>query len=96
MTSFNGLKFTNGKTFTFDPGAPTTGLETDEVKDGVKELAVTFFGTVLKRVGNDGPHFTRFLAPKWLQKHEAMVGNAEVLADGEAICPPGQEAGCAD
>ena len=102
MTSFNGLQYVDaqgrptGETFTFNPAAPTTGLETDEVKDGVKELAVTFFGTALKRIGKDGPHFTQFLAPKWLEKHEPMVGNAEAFADAEAICPPGQELVCAD
>jgi predicted dienelactone hydrolase len=37
--------------FAFDPGAanvPTTGLETDEVKHTVKELAVPFFGKALE------------------------------------------------
>jgi predicted dienelactone hydrolase len=96
MTAFNGLTFLNKETFTFDPGAPTTGLEADEVTHGVTELAVTFFGTVLKRVGNDGPHFTRFLAPRWLAKHEPMVGDASAFAGGDAICPPGQELACSD
>jgi dienelactone hydrolase len=108
MTSFNGLRYVDGqgrptgKTFTFDPGAPTTGLDTDEVKQGVVELAVTFFGTVLKRVGNDGPHFTQFLAPKWLEKHEPMVDdrlnhpNPEAFAGADAICPPGQAVVCGD
>jgi predicted dienelactone hydrolase len=75
---------------------PTSGLDTDEVKHGVKELAVAFFGTVLKRTGNDGPHFTRYLAPKWLQKHETMVGRAEAFAGADAVCPPGQDLVCAD
>jgi predicted dienelactone hydrolase len=75
---------------------PRTGLETEEVKQGVKELAVTFFGTVLKRVGNDGPHFTRYLAPKWLEKHEPMVARAEAFASSDAICPPGQDVVCED
>ena len=75
---------------------PTTGLETEEVKAGVKELAVTFFGTVLKRTGEDGPHFTRYLAPKWLEKHEPMVGGAEVFASADALCPAGQEVVCED
>lgn len=102
MTSFNGLKYVDGQgrptgeTFIFDSGAPSTGLETDEVKQGVTALAVTFFGTVLKRVGNDGPHFTQFLAPKWLQKHEPMVGSALAFAGADAICPPGQEVACSD
>ena len=75
---------------------PCTGLETEEVKQGMKELAVTFFGTVLKRVGNDGPHFTRYLAPKWLEKHEPMVDRAEAFAGADAVCPPGQEVVCED
>jgi predicted dienelactone hydrolase len=75
---------------------PTTGLETEEVKDGIQELAVAFFGTVLKRVGNDGVHFTRYLAPKWLEKHEPMVGRAEAFAGADAICPVGQDVVCSD
>ena len=55
---------------------PCTGLETDEVKEGVKEIAVAFFDTALKRDGNDGIHFTRYLAPEWLMKHVPMVGSA--------------------
>jgi predicted dienelactone hydrolase len=69
---------------------PCTGLDTEEVKQGVTELAVAFFGTLLKRVGNDGTHFTRYLAPKWLEKHEPMVGRAEAFASADASCPPGQ------
>ena len=77
---------------------PTTGLETEEVKQGVRELAVSFFGTVLKRTGNDGLHFTRYLAPKWLEKHEPMVGTATATASAsaDAICPPGQDVTCQD
>jgi predicted dienelactone hydrolase len=48
---------------------PTAGLTTDEVKQEVTELAVTFFGTVLKSEGNAGPHSTGYLAAKWLEKH---------------------------
>jgi predicted dienelactone hydrolase len=73
---------------------PETGLDTDEVKEGVKEMAVAFFGTVLKRVGNDGIHFSRYLAPKWLEKHVAMVGRAEAFASADALCPPGQDVNC--
>ena len=80
----------------FPASVPTTGLETDEVELGMTELAVSFFGTVLKRTGNDGPHFTRYLAPKWLEKHVPMVGCAEAVvgADAIAILPPGQEDDC--
>jgi len=73
---------------------PTTGLDTDEVKEGVKEMAVAFFGTVLKRVGNDGIHFSRYLAPKWLEKHVAMVARAAAFASADALCPPGQDVNC--
>lgn len=75
---------------------PRSGPDTDEVKHGMKELAVNFFGTVLKRVGNDGPHFTRYLAPKWLERHEPIVGTAAAFASTDAICPPGQEVDCED
>ena len=75
---------------------PRSGPDTDEVKQGMKELAVTFFGTVLKRVGNDGPHFTRYLAPKWLEKHEPMVDAAEACASADAVYPPGQAVVCED
>lgn len=76
---------------TSPPNVPTAGLDTDEVKSGIHELATTFFGTVLKRNGSDGPHFTRYLAPKWLAKHESMVGDAEACAGDDAVLPPGQE-----
>jgi hypothetical protein len=71
-------------------------LETDEVKLGMTKLAAALFGTVLKRTGNDGPHFTRYLAPKWLKKHMPMVGCARVVAGGDAVFPPGQEMVCED
>jgi hypothetical protein len=38
---------------------PTSGLDTEEVKLRMTELAVTFFGTALKRVRNDRRHFAR-------------------------------------
>jgi predicted dienelactone hydrolase len=80
----------------FPNNVPTTGVDTDEVKQAVTELASTFFGTVLKRVGNDGPHFTRYLAPKWLENHVPIVDTAEVFSSSEAICPPGQQVVCSD
>jgi predicted dienelactone hydrolase len=73
---------------------PCTGLETDEVNEGVKEIAVAFFDTALKRDGNDGIHFTRYLAPKWLMKHVPMVGSA--YAGPGSVCPPGRGVTCAD
>ena len=75
---------------------PCTGLETEEVKEGVKEIAVAFFDTALKRDGDDGIHFTRYLAPKWLMKHVPMVGSAQAYAGPGSVCPPGQGVICAD
>jgi hypothetical protein len=39
-------------------------------------------------------HFTRYLAPKWLVKHEPMVASAEACVGGDAIYPPGQAVSC--
>jgi hypothetical protein len=75
---------------------PCTGLETEEVKEGVKEIAVAFFDTALKPDGNDGIHFTRYLAPKSLMKHVPMVGSAQAYAGPGSVCPPGQGVICAD
>jgi hypothetical protein len=41
---------------------PCTVLDTEEVKEGVKEIAAAFFDSGLKPDGNDGIHFTRYLA----------------------------------
>jgi hypothetical protein len=49
---------------------------------------------VLTRNGADGVHFTRYLVPKWLEKHEPMVDRAEAFASADAVCPPGQEVTC--
>jgi predicted dienelactone hydrolase len=73
---------------------PCTGLDTEEVKSGVKEIAVAFFDTALKPDGNDGIHFKRYLAPKWLMKHVTMVGNAEAYAGPGSVCTPGQGVIC--
>jgi hypothetical protein len=75
---------------------PCTGLETAEVKEGVKEIAVAFFATALDRDGNDGIRFTRYLAPKWLMKHVPMVGSAQAYAGPGSVCPPGQGVICAE
>jgi predicted dienelactone hydrolase len=75
---------------------PCTGLETEEVKQGVKEIAAAFFASALKRTGNDGIHFTRHLAPKWLMKHVPMVGSAQAYAGPDSVCPPGQGVVCSD
>lgn len=60
------------------------------------ELAITCFDTVLKRTGTDGLHFTRQLAPKWLEKHEPMVRTAIAFVSADAICPLGQDVDCGD
>jgi hypothetical protein len=73
---------------------PCTGLETEEVKEGITQIAVTFFDTALKRDDNDGIHFTGHLAPKWLMKHVPMVGKA--YAGPGSVCPPDQGVICAD
>jgi predicted dienelactone hydrolase len=73
---------------------PCTGLETGEVKQGMKEIAAAFFASALKRTGNDGIHFTRYLAPKWLMKHVPMVGSAKAYAGPGSVCPPGQGVIC--
>jgi predicted dienelactone hydrolase len=73
---------------------PCTGLETEEVKQGVTEIAVAFFDSALKRTGNDGIHFTGYLAPKWLLEHVPMVGSARAYAGPGSVCPPGQGVIC--
>jgi hypothetical protein len=75
---------------------PCTGLDTEEVKQGVAAIATAFFGTVLKRTGSDGIHFTRHLAPKWLRKHVPMVGDVKAYGTADDVCPPGQDVDCAD
>jgi predicted dienelactone hydrolase len=75
---------------------PCTGLDTDEVKDGVKEIAAAFFDSALKRTGNDGIHFTRYLAPNWLMEHVPMVGSARAYAGPGSVCPPDQGVICSD
>lgn len=75
---------------------PCTGLETEEVKQGVKEIAVAFFDSALKRTGDDGIHFTRYLAPNWLMEHVPMVGSAQAYAGPGSVCPPDQGVICSD
>ncbi len=74
---------------------PCTGLNTEEVKAGMAQIAVAFFGSALKRSGGEGIHFTRYLTPKWLTNHMPMIGRAEAHAGPDAICPPGQGVDCA-
>ena len=75
---------------------PCTDLETEEVKQGMKNIAVAFFDSALNRTGNEGIHFTRYLAPKWLMKHVPMVGSAKAYAGPGSVCPPGQGVICSD
>lgn len=89
VLSFTGFRVTADN-------VPSMGLETDEVKHGMTELAVAFFGTVLKRTGEDGLHFTRYLAPKWLEKHEPMAGDAAASGTADAVCPLGLDVDCGD
>jgi predicted dienelactone hydrolase len=75
---------------------PCTGLDTEEVKQGVSAIATAFFGTALKRTGSDGIHFTRYLAPEWLRTHVPMVGDVRAYGTTDDACPPGQDVDCAD
>jgi predicted dienelactone hydrolase len=54
---------------------PCTGLDTDEVADGMAQLAAAFFGRTLR--GDDGRKTGRWLSPAWLVDHVPMVGSAE-------------------
>ena len=75
---------------------PCTGLDTDEVKQGITQIAVAFFDSALRRTDDHGIDFKRYLAPKWLIKHVPMVGSAQAYAGPGSICPPGQGVICAD
>ena len=76
---------------------PCTGLDTEEVKRGITEIAVAFFGSALRRTDqHHGIDFDRYLAPKWLMKHLPMVGSAQAYAGPDSICPPGQGVICAN
>jgi hypothetical protein len=75
---------------------PCTGLETEEVKQGMKNIAVAFFDSALNRTGNEGIRFTRYLAPKWLMEHVPMVGCARAHAGPGSVLPPGQDVVCPD
>lgn len=75
---------------------PCTGLDTEEVKQGIKEIAVAFFQSGLKRTSDYGIDFEGHLAPKWLMKHLPMIGSAQAYAGPGSICPPDQGAICAN
>ena len=75
---------------------PCTGLETEEVKQGMTQIAVAFFDSALKRTGNAGIHFTGYLAPKWLMEHVPMVGSAQAYAGPGSVCPPDQGVICSE
>lgn len=74
---------------------PCTGLDTDEVKRGIAQIAVAFFHSALRRSDHhNGIDFERYLAPKWLMQHVPMVGSAQAYAGPGSICPPGQGVIC--
>ena len=76
---------------------PCTGLDTEEVKQGIAAIAVAFFDSALRRTDHDhGIVFTRYLAPKWLMEHVPMVGSAQAYASPGSICPPDQGVICAN
>jgi len=75
---------------------PCTGLDTDEVKQGITEIAVAFFDSALRRTDGHGIDFKRYLAPKWLMEHVPMVGSAQAYAGPDSVCPPGQGVTCAN
>jgi predicted dienelactone hydrolase len=77
------------------PATVPTSLESVEVMRLTTELAVTFFDTVLDKNTDDGLHFTRYLAPKFLLHHEGDIFSAESFAGWGNICPAGQDVGCA-
>jgi predicted dienelactone hydrolase len=73
---------------------PCTGLDTDEVKQGVTELATMFFGTVLKPGCHNRVHFTRYLTPKWLSKHVPIVDSVQAVQGDDPVGPPDQDVSC--
>jgi predicted dienelactone hydrolase len=73
-----------------------TSLESDEVMRLTAELAVTYFDTVLDNHGEDGIHFTRYLAPKWLLHHEGNIYSADFFANPGGICPEGLDVDCVE
>jgi hypothetical protein len=77
------------------PATVPTSLESVEVMRLTTELAVTFFDTVLDKNTNDGLHFTRYLAPKFLLHHEGDIFSTESFAGWADICPEGQDINCA-
>ena len=60
-----------------ETNVPVTTLELDEVKSVITELAAAFFGTILPRTDKVRPHFKHVLSPKWLLKHEPIIGTVE-------------------
>ena len=75
---------------------PTTGFDTEQVKQEVTELAATFFGTVLKRSGNDGaPSRATSRRNGWRSTSRWSAAPKPSRA-ADAICPPGQVVVCGD
>ena len=67
---------------------PCTGLDTEEVKQGITEIAVAFFESALKRTDHHGIDFERYLAPKWLMEHVPMVGARQRTQAPAPSVPP--------
>jgi len=60
-----------------ETNVPVTTLDLDEVRRVITDLAAAFFGTVLPRTDKVRPHFKHVLSPKWLVKHEPIIGTVE-------------------
>jgi predicted dienelactone hydrolase len=73
---------------------PCTGLDSDEVKAGMTQIAAAFFGSALRREA--GLRFTHWLSPAWLTANVPMIGSAEAHAGQYSVCPPGEGVICAD
>jgi predicted dienelactone hydrolase len=73
-----------------ETNVPVTTLDSDEVKRVITELAAAFFGTVLPRTDKVRPHFKYVLSPKWLVKHEPIIGTVDAFIHAEALCPGGK------
>jgi len=75
---------------------PCTGLDTEEVKQGITKIAVAFFSSALSGTDRHGIDFERYLAPTWLKERLAMVGSAQAYAGPGSTCPPDQGVICAN
>ena len=72
-----------------ETNVPRDGLDEADVDRLLRILTVSFLDSVLDAHGNDGIHYTRYLAPKFLLKKESSVGRIELWTGEGEICPPG-------